>query len=72
MLFRSVLTPVLDNIEKNKLTLDLNAFSKLLSDHYKTLTVYDKDAIFGFNRKFRGIEEVEHQSYKVFLKINIA
>jgi predicted glycosyltransferase len=62
-----VLTPVLENMEKQQLTLNLEEFTKLMYEYYKKLTVYDKDAIFGFNRKFRGVEEVEHQSYVVCL-----
>lgn len=68
----NVLTPVLENMESQKLTLTLEEFTKLMYGQYKSLTVYDKDAIHAFNRKFRGVEEVERQPYAVKGLLSVA
>ena len=51
-------------MEEKKLVLSSEDFNKIGYEIYKGLTQYNKDAIFEFNRKFRG-KEVESPTFSV-------
>ncbi len=59
-----IFTPLFDRMEKQNVALNAEAFTEAAYQHYKTLTVYDKKAVFDFNRRFRAKDEVKQPTFQ--------